>query len=197
MGSSNVLSEKDANNSLKNLAGTGATKGEIKSMEYHRQVFQSKMEEEKYGHAASTANTTTTTTTTTIICIPTTAVGTPAGSGTTTVVATAAAAKPSLASSSKMIIHRTRAGRPADPNASGTRSSTHQYISPSDNIMSPCTAKLNAFKSRQAGKAKPKSLFAQASAKKFVGDNVFGARNAEPATSSKSSSDNDNQQQSK
>lgn len=118
MGSSNVLSEKDANNSLKNLAGTGANKGDVKSMEYHRQVLQSKMEEE---------------------------------------------------------------------------SSTHQYISPSDNIMSPCTAKLSAYKSRQAGKAKPKSLFAQASAKKFVGDNVFGARNAEQGPSSTSSND-DNQQ---
>ena len=27
-----------------------------------------------------------------------------------------------------------------------------QYISPSDNIMSPCTAKLNAFRNKQVGK---------------------------------------------
>lgn len=53
-----------------------------------------------------------------------------------------------------------------------------QYISPSDNIMSPCTAKLNAFKGRAAGRAKPKSLFAQTSAKKFDGENVFGAKTA-------------------
>ncbi|GAW12567.1 hypothetical protein ANO14919_019370 [Xylariales sp. No.14919] len=118
MGSPNVLSEKDANNSLKNLAGTGAdqpSKADIKSMEYHRQVLKSKMEEEN---------------------------------------------------------------------------STQQYISPSDNIMSPCTAKLNALKGRHAGKAKPKSLFAQASAKKFVGENVLGARSAEQASSANASNTN-------
>lgn len=118
MGSPNALSEKDANNSLKNQAGTGANKGDIKSMDYHRQALQSKIEEE---------------------------------------------------------------------------SSTHQYISPSDNIMSPCTAKLSAFKNRQVAKAKPKSLFAQASAKKFVGDNVFGARNADQGSSSKPSDDSNQQ----
>ncbi|GAP84172.1 putative spo12-like protein [Rosellinia necatrix] len=119
MSSSNVLSDKDVNNSLKNLsgAGAGATKADVKSMEYHRQVLKSKMEEEN---------------------------------------------------------------------------SAHQYVSPSDDIMSPCTAKLNALKGRQAGKAKPKSLFAQASAKRFVGENVLGARNASLTTSSNNNNDNDN-----
>ncbi|KAI0119979.1 hypothetical protein GGR51DRAFT_495837 [Nemania sp. FL0031] len=174
MGSPNVLSEKDANNSLKNPAGSGANKADIKSMEYHRQVLKSKMEEEKYGHSTTAIST----------CTMTTAAGAPSGLGTRTVLAVTA--KPSLGSSSsstQMIIHRACAGLPADPNASGACSSKHQYISPSDNIMSPCTAKLNALKGRQAGKAKPKSLFAQASAKKFVGENVFGARNAEQASS--------------
>ncbi|EMR72133.1 putative spo12-like protein [Eutypa lata UCREL1] len=50
---------------------------------------------------------------------------------------------------------------------------TQVYISPSDNIMSPCTAKLNALRGKQVCRAKPKSLFAQASAKKLVGENVF------------------------
>ncbi|RYC57264.1 hypothetical protein CHU98_g8939 [Xylaria longipes] len=185
MGSANVLSEKDANNSLKNLAGTGADKADIKSMEYHRQVLKSKMEEEKYGHTATTTTTTTTTT-----CNP--AVGASPGSGLGTTTVVSADVKPSLlASSSQMIIHRkTLAGLPANPTASGTCSSTQQYVSPSDNIMSPCTAKLNALKSRHAGKAKPKSLFAQASAKRFVGENVLGARNAEQASSTKSANDN-------
>ncbi|KAK3953062.1 Spo12 family-domain-containing protein [Pseudoneurospora amorphoporcata] len=49
-----------------------------------------------------------------------------------------------------------------------------KYVSPSDNIMSPCTAKLSAFRSKQAGKVKPKSLFAQASAKKLEGTNATG-----------------------
>lgn len=42
-----------------------------------------------------------------------------------------------------------------------------QYVSPSDNIMSPCTAKLKALRNKQVGKTKPKSLFAQASARKM------------------------------
>ncbi|QUC22653.1 uncharacterized protein UV8b_06894 [Ustilaginoidea virens] len=53
---------------------------------------------------------------------------------------------------------------------------TKQYVSPSDNIMSPCTAKINALRNKHASKAKPKSLFAQASAKKLTGDNALGAR---------------------
>ncbi|KAI8956813.1 hypothetical protein F5Y11DRAFT_341823 [Daldinia sp. FL1419] len=53
-----------------------------------------------------------------------------------------------------------------------------QYVSPSDTIMSPCTAKLTALKGRVASKAKPKSLFAQTSAKKFDGKDIFGASKA-------------------
>ncbi|KAI0457891.1 hypothetical protein F5B21DRAFT_55022 [Xylaria acuta] len=202
MGPANVLSEKDANNSLKNLTGAGANKADVKSMEYHRQVLKSKMEEEKYGHTTNTTTTiiTTTTTTTTTTTASNPAVGASSGSGlgTTTVFAVvkpsllASSSSSSSSSSSQMIIHRkTLAGLPANPNASGTCSSTQQYVSPSDNIMSPCTAKLNALKSRHAGKAKPKSLFAQASAKRFVGgENVLGARNAEQASSTKSADDN-------
>ncbi|KAK9769189.1 putative Acyl-CoA dehydrogenase [Seiridium cardinale] len=78
-------------------------KGDVKSMEYHRQVLQSKMEKEK---------------------------------------------------------------------------DQQTYVSPSDGIMSPCTAKLNALRNKQVGKTKPKSLFAQASAKKFEGENVLGAKSA-------------------
>ncbi|KAK3195936.1 hypothetical protein K4F52_000803 [Lecanicillium sp. MT-2017a] len=51
-----------------------------------------------------------------------------------------------------------------------------QYVSPSDNIMSPCSAKISALRNKQVNKAKPKSLFAQASAKKLNGDNIFGAK---------------------
>ncbi|KAI1754484.1 hypothetical protein F4782DRAFT_492647 [Xylaria castorea] len=198
MVSVNVLSEKDANNSLKmNLAETGANKADVKSMEYHRQVFKSKMEEEKYGHHHHHHTATSTTTASNPAVGAASSSGSGLGLGTMTVIS--AAVKPSLASSSsssssQMIIHRKPLpGRPADPNASGTCSSTQKYVSPSDNIMSPCTAKLNALKSRHAGNAKPKSLFAQASAKRFVGENVLGARNAEQTSSANSA--NDDQQQ--
>ncbi|CAK7220760.1 hypothetical protein SBRCBS47491_004296 [Sporothrix bragantina] len=88
-----VLGDKDVNTAI--TTGTAASKDgakDIKSMEYHRQVLQSKME------------------------------------------------------------------------AEGPK----QYVSPSDNIMSPCTAKLKALRTKQVGKAKPKSLFAQASARKMM-----------------------------
>ncbi|RCI17330.1 hypothetical protein L249_1990 [Ophiocordyceps polyrhachis-furcata BCC 54312] len=55
-----------------------------------------------------------------------------------------------------------------------------KYVSPSDNIMSPCSAKINALRNKHAAKAKPKSLFAQASAKKLNGENALGARPVQP-----------------
>ncbi|KAM7204126.1 protein BNS1 [Rhypophila sp. PSN 637] len=96
---SNILASKDVNTSMPSMTvdnnnnKNDAVKPDVKSMEYHRQVFQSKIEQEE----------------------------------------------------------------------------SKTYISPSDNIMSPCTAKLSAFRNKQVGKAKPKSLFAQASAKKYDG----------------------------
>ncbi|KAG5943974.1 hypothetical protein E4U59_007728 [Claviceps monticola] len=56
---------------------------------------------------------------------------------------------------------------------------TQPYVSPSDNIMSPCTAKINALRNKHINKIKPKSLFAQASAKKLNEENVLGARSIE------------------
>ncbi|UNI18672.1 hypothetical protein JDV02_004926 [Purpureocillium takamizusanense] len=61
-----------------------------------------------------------------------------------------------------------------------TEEKSDKYVSPSDNIMSPCTAKINALRNKHAAKVKPKSLFAQASAKKLGGDNPFGARSVKP-----------------
>ncbi|KAK3358991.1 hypothetical protein B0T25DRAFT_531655 [Lasiosphaeria hispida] len=98
--SSNVLAAKDVNTTMMSAQGgaSESAKADVKSMEYHRQVLQSKIEDGE----------------------------------------------------------------------------TKQYISPSDTIMSPCTAKLSAFRNKQVGKVKPKSLFAQASAKKLEGDSLFG-----------------------
>ncbi|PMD43645.1 hypothetical protein L207DRAFT_631711 [Hyaloscypha variabilis F] len=115
--SSTVLADKDVNTS-----GAGANaqqqegKADVKSMEYHRQVLQSKLDE---------------------------------GKGQQT------------------------------------------YISPSDTIMSPCTAKLSAYRSKQVGKAKPRSLFAKASAKNLAAGNgnIFGAQiNSEKPTSEEDTS---------
>ncbi|CAJ2507282.1 Uu.00g084680.m01.CDS01 [Anthostomella pinea] len=149
MGSTSILSDKDVNRSAVTYnAADNAMKPDVKSMDYHRQVLQSKMDEEKYGAAAPA-----------IPVIPTA----------TTWYTTAAI--PAIASHCSQ--------HPVHTLADLDDRRKQQYISPSDNIMSPCSAKLNALKGRQAGKAKPKSLFAQASAKKFVdGENVLGAKNA-------------------
>ncbi|QSZ37685.1 hypothetical protein DSL72_008784 [Monilinia vaccinii-corymbosi] len=53
-----------------------------------------------------------------------------------------------------------------------------KYISPSDTIQSPTTAKLSAYRNKQVGKnAKPRSLFAKTSAKNITAANngqLFG-----------------------
>ncbi|TIC99037.1 hypothetical protein CDEST_04797 [Colletotrichum destructivum] len=101
--SPNVLADKDVNAAV--VANDLQATKDVKSMEYHRQVLQSKMAQEK----------------------------------------------------------------------------SKTYISPSDNIMSPCTAKLSALRNKQVGKVKPKSLFAQTSAKKLGGgDSPFGNQTTTP-----------------
>ncbi|RFU35866.1 hypothetical protein B7463_g503, partial [Scytalidium lignicola] len=99
--SSTVLADRDVNASVNLTAGQSVKDSakDVKSMEYHRQVLQSKIEEAK---------------------------------------------------------------------------SNQTYVSPSDNIMSPCTAKLSAYRSKQVGKAKPKSLFAKTSAKNLASGSMFG-----------------------
>ncbi|KAH7393318.1 hypothetical protein BKA64DRAFT_83339 [Cadophora sp. MPI-SDFR-AT-0126] len=107
--SSNVLADRDVNAAAQNKVVDMDAKPDVKSMEYHRQVLQSKLEENK---------------------------------------------------------------------AEAT------YISPSDNIMSPCTAKLSAYRNKQVGKAKPRSLFAKTSAKNLSAPNgnVFGSSDFAPTS---------------
>lgn len=53
--SSNVLAARDVNTSMPSQTGAEAsanTKPDVMSMEYHRQVFQSKMEQGEYVAAA-------------------------------------------------------------------------------------------------------------------------------------------------
>ncbi|KAF6845128.1 hypothetical protein CMUS01_00371 [Colletotrichum musicola] len=123
--SSNVLAEKDVNTPIAAATSDSASK-DVKSMEYHRQVLQNKMSQEKYERP--------------LAIVP-----------------------PSESPALTCARHRSKT-----------------YISPSDNIMSPCTAKLSALRNKQVGKVKPKSLFAQASAKKLEGDALFGSRTSSP-----------------
>lgn len=65
-----------------------------------------------------------------------------------------------------------------------SQNSGNNYVSPSDEIMSPCTAKLNAFRNKQVGKVKPRSLFAQASTKRLRGSEggLFGSKAGTPSS---------------
>jgi len=99
--SSTVLADRDINATASASQQPTNAKPDVKSMEYHRQILQSKLDE---GQAKQT------------------------------------------------------------------------YISPSDTIMSPCTAKLSAYRSKQVGKAKPRSLFAKTSTKNLDSANMFGDR---------------------
>ncbi|GKT49151.1 uncharacterized protein ColSpa_09332 [Colletotrichum spaethianum] len=129
--SPNVLADKDVNAAV--VVNDSQAAKDVKSMEYHRQVLQSKMAQEKYDHKPQTRN-----------------------------------------AQSKALNFDVL-----------DRSKT--YISPSDNIMSPCTAKLSALRNKQVGKVKPKSLFAQTSAKKLGGgDALFGDRTTTPTKDSNS-----------
>jgi len=108
MSTNNVLSDRDVNAAVVTQQAPEAAKVDVKSMEYHRQVLQSKLDENK-GQAT--------------------------------------------------------------------------YISPSDTIKSPCTAKLIAYRSKQAGKnAKPRSLFAKTSTKNLnlAGGSMFGDKIPSP-----------------
>ncbi|KAF2841738.1 hypothetical protein M501DRAFT_1001019 [Patellaria atrata CBS 101060] len=117
--SSTVLADKDINSKL---AAPQDEKEKPKSMEYHRRVLQSKIEEGQYDSQAR-------------------------GSATTIT-------------------------------SDRTNRAQQIYVSPSDNIQSPATQKLNAFKNKHAmKKSKPQTLFAKASTKKIDaagGTEMFG-----------------------
>lgn len=103
--SAKVLGDKDVNAPLgADQQQQQATAGgkDVKSMEYHRQMFQSKVHEEY-------------------------------------------APPPQHIPAS---LHHS-VGRNSNNLA---RSSSKQYVSPSDNIMSPCTAKINALRNKQVSK---------------------------------------------
>ncbi|KAI9760203.1 MAG: hypothetical protein M4579_001819 [Chaenotheca gracillima] len=68
-------------------------------------------------------------------------------------------------------------------------SSDQKYISPSDNIMSPCTEKLSAYRNKHFKKIKPQSLFAKTSSKNIgKADASSSAESSDKETTSSSSS---------
>ncbi|KAK8145343.1 hypothetical protein G3M48_004549 [Beauveria asiatica] len=149
--SSHVLGNKDVNASMEQQQQQQTAQSkDVKSMDYHRQVFQSKMAQEPY-------------------------VARKPASAPSSRLTTPAAAAAAAAASRPVVLFRPTAVL-AKNTATCSDASTQQYVSPSDNIMSPCSAKINALRNKHVSKAKPKSLFAQASAKKLSGENLFGSK---------------------
>ncbi|KAM3461367.1 hypothetical protein NHJ6243_005025 [Beauveria neobassiana] len=207
--SSHVLSNKDVNASMEQQQQQTAQSKDVRSMDYHRQVFQSKMAQEPYvtRKPASAPSSRLTTPAATVaasrpvvlfrpaaVLAKNTATSSDASScsasfsssscsATTTTSSSTTSSSlspvPSLISDSSSCAPSPTPSITALPRLSTNKNlvaSTQQYVSPSDNIMSPCSAKINALRNKHVSKAKPKSLFAQASAKKLSGENLFGSK---------------------
>ncbi|KAM3518462.1 hypothetical protein NHJ13051_008168 [Beauveria bassiana] len=210
--SSHVLGNKDVNASMEQQQQQTAQSKDVKSMDYHRQVFQSKMAQEPYvtRKPASAPSSRLTTPAATVaasrpvvlfrpaaVLAKNTATSSDASScsasfsssscsaTTTTPTATTSCSTPSLSAVPSLISDSSSCAPsptpsitalPRLPTNKNLVASTQQYVSPSDNIMSPCSAKINALRNKHVSKAKPKSLFAQASAKKLSGENLFGSK---------------------
>ncbi|KAI2608290.1 uncharacterized protein GGS25DRAFT_268824 [Hypoxylon fragiforme] len=176
-----ALSEKDVNAPVQvqdtTVKDTTSKTTSAMSLEFHRQKLQSKMEEEKYGATAIT------TTTTAVVTKPAIAVTKPTSatrSNTSTLTGACVAPTTTIPPCARAPQHPNKY---LVANMDSAPGRDHKYVSPSDNIMSPCSAKLSALKSRAASRAKPKSLFAQTSAKKFEGENIFGTKKTLPSPS--------------
>jgi hypothetical protein len=150
---SGILSNKDVNAPMLTTEQQPATKS-IKSMEYHRQILHSKMEAEKSVTALSSTNP---------------SLSPPSHHHHHHQAASSEATEHPPLPLPNSVIHN-KITRPDENNpeiSHGNDGLTNtalssvalrrlrqnkQYISPSDNIMSPCTAKLNALRNKQVGK---------------------------------------------
>ncbi|EJP68634.1 BNS1 protein [Beauveria bassiana ARSEF 2860] len=206
--SSHVLGNKDVNASMEQQQQQTAQSKDVKSMDYHRQVFQSKMAQEPYvtRKPASAPSSRLTTPAATVAASRPVVLFRPAAvlAKNTATSSDASSCSASFSSSSSCSATTTSSSStsslspvpslisdssscapsptpsitalPRLPTNKNLVASTQQYVSPSDNIMSPCSAKINALRNKHVSKAKPKSLFAQASAKKLSGENLFGSK---------------------
>ncbi len=106
MSSNNILADKDINAPTNiEIHNKDGGKGDVKSMEYHRQILQSKLDEGQYVVFSF--------------------------------LFFLLAIEASVVSSANMIFVRRRGKQ--------------TYVSPSDTLMSPCTAKITALRTKQIG----------------------------------------------
>lgn len=191
MSSARILGDKDVNAAIDQTTQQTMAK-DVKSMDYHRQVFHSKMAEEPYVVNSSPMEET-------AAVVSITALSMSASGRRYTLLSSST---PMHAVLDAHPIHNTTLLEYHLTNSNAPFSS-QQYVSPSDNIMSPCSQKISALRNKQVSKyvprsksvisfrrrrfltrlyrAKPKSLFAQASAKRLAGsDNPFGSAKSIP-----------------
>lgn len=146
--SARILGDKDVNAAIEQQS---TLVKDVKSMDYHRQVFQSKMAQEPYVIGKSTVASAAVnkpsppSTNTTSITVNTTT--------TTTATTTNTSSASSTSSSPSPTFTVLRDAPPPVPLANPRFAfSAKQYVSPSDNIMSPCSAKINALRNKQVTK---------------------------------------------
>lgn len=177
--SAHVLGDKDINASIEQQQQQSK---DVKSMDYHRQVFQSKMAQEPYVHrkAASAPSSRSTTTTSSPSCFDledmyysnatiitnssdaSSCFAAGASSYPSPPASLASDAEASSSSSSSFSIPSSSpssasptpsiTAMPRFPTNKSLVASTKQYVSPSDNIMSPCSAKINALRNKHVSK---------------------------------------------
>ena len=170
--SAHVLGDKDINASIEQQQQQSK---DLKSMDYHRQVFQSKMAQEPYvprktASASSSRSATTTTSSRSSFRMEdlyyrnaTIVTNLSDASSCSTTAASSYPSPVSLVSDDAFSSSSSSFSSSASPTPSITAlprfptnkslvASTKQYISPSDNIMSPCSAKINALRNKHVSK---------------------------------------------
>ncbi len=170
--SAHVLGDKDINASIEQQQQQSK---DVKSMDYHRQVFQSKMAQEPYvprktASASSSRPTTTTTSSRSSFYLAdmyyrnaTIVTNSSDASSCSTTGASSYPSPPASLvsdddptsfsfSSSSASPTPSITALPRFPTNKSLVASTKQYVSPSDNIMSPCSAKINALRNKHVSK---------------------------------------------
>ena len=118
-----VLGDKDINASMEQQTQQQQQTKDVKTMDYHRQILQGKISQEPYVRDKALQP---------------------------------AAVNSSSSSSSSSTSDDTNSSstmdKPRRPTNMSFASRAKQYVSPSDNIMSPCSAKINALRNKQVTK---------------------------------------------
>lgn len=158
--SSHILGDKDVNAAIEQQQPQAK---DVKSMDYHRQVFHSKMAQEPYVYREprSTKSTSTlfssSSASSHVANTPTNTTNSDASSCSSSCPSPVPSLISDSDSSSSFVAAASSpapsiTAMPRWPANKSLAPSAKQYVSPSDNIMSPCTAKINALRNKHVSK---------------------------------------------